>query len=265
MLVAQTSVLLFQNLTGLSLAPITTIFMCVINIAVDFGLSYIYITKILKKRLSDFLIKLSKNFFIWLSVAVILPTAVSVLTVAVSNGDFYTNAMSEDMKIDTVLYAVLMTGICAGITEELIFRGLIMNCFEKQWGKTASIIIPSFLFGLMHLANISEFNILDAIQVMLAGTLVGVMFSLIAQKENSVFPAALVHGLWNAVIIGNVFFIGDFHNENAIKGFLITDTPKLLTGGSFGIEASLISILAYSCVIIAIIVYNLRKKCANDE
>jgi membrane protease YdiL (CAAX protease family) len=260
MLISQLLVLLFESLTGLSHSPISMVLMCVLNIAADFGLVYFYITKIAKKRLSDFLVKSSKHFFIWLAVAVTLPSAVSILTVVFCNGSFYSNAMPDDKQIETVLYAVLMTGICAGLTEELIFRGIIMKYFEKQWGKISSIIIPSLLFGMVHLTNISEFNILDAVQVILAGALVGVMFSLIAQKSNSIFPSALVHGLWNAVMIGDIFFIGDYHNENAIKGFLLTDTPKLLTGGSFGIEASLISILGYTIVIAGIIISESKAK-----
>lgn len=47
---------------------------------------------------------------------------------------------------------------------------------------------------------------LSGLLVALAGTLSGIMFSLIAVKSGSVWNSGIVHAIWNIIIVGGSFF-----------------------------------------------------------
>ena len=68
-------------------------------------------------------------------------------------------------------------------------------------------------------------------------------FPLIAYVSHSVWNNAIVHGIWNMAIIGGILHIGNSADSNSIFNFVLDNKMFLITGGDFGIEASVISIL----------------------
>lgn len=52
--------------------------------------------------------------------------------------------------ICNIVAGIFYIGIAAGFMEEMVFRGLILNCIKKAWNEKAAIIIPSVLFGFVH-------------------------------------------------------------------------------------------------------------------
>ena len=56
--------------------------------------------------------------------------------------------------------AFLFISICifAPIWEELFFRGILLRRFAMKWKATTSIIVSSFIFGLMHIGGSSIFH-----------------------------------------------------------------------------------------------------------
>ncbi|MEX0700552.1 MAG: type II CAAX endopeptidase family protein [Planctomycetales bacterium] len=47
-------------------------------------------------------------------------------------------------------YDLILLGLLAGFTEELLFRGVLQPWFESLWGRAAGLIAASVLFGLAH-------------------------------------------------------------------------------------------------------------------
>ena len=82
-------------------------------------------------------------------------------------------------------------------------------------------------------------------QLLVAGTIVGILFSLIACESGSIWNSALVHGVWNAALLGGILHIGSAANSASINNFFQTEAPFLLSGGDFGIEASVLAIAPY--------------------
>ena len=82
-------------------------------------------------------------------------------------------------------------------------------------------------------------------QLLVAGTIVGILFSLIACESGSVWNSALVHGVWNAALLGGILHIGSAADSASMYNFVLTDAPFLLSGGDFGIEASVLAIVPY--------------------
>lgn len=145
---------------------------------------------------------------------------------------------------------IFLAGLGAGVVEELLFRGLLMNAVIKKCGKVVGILAPSVLFASLHIIGM-DFSLLSCLQVMAAGTMVGVMFSLIALEGRSVWNSALVHGVWNMIIIGGGLTIGTEVDEYAVSSYVLETRNFLLTGGEFGIESSVVAILGYIVVSLA--------------
>lgn len=198
----------------------------------------------------------------WWFIGVVLPVTVTAFYLLFMNGEIERNVRLTH-PYSTVIFAVFECGIGAGVVEEFIFRGLIMRIFEKYAGKKVAIIVPSVLFGLMHIANISSWSFRDAAMLIVAGTSVGIMFSVIAMTANSIWASAVVHGLWNIFIVGEIFQIGTAEFNASIDivwKYTISSQNILLTGGRFGIEAAMPAIIGYWIVTILVVIQGLTQK-----
>jgi hypothetical protein len=133
-----------------------------------------------------------------------------------------------------------------------------MRVLEIRWGKVIAVIVPSIVFALMHIGNAANMGAVDTILLIIAGTAVGSMFSLIAMQSGSIWASALVHGAWNMILGGKILSIAT-QPEPSIFTYQLTSNANLLTGGAFGIEAALPAIAAYGSVIL-LALYLLRKK-----
>lgn len=169
---------------------------------------------------------------------------------SVPAGSFARSPLDTGTKLAFLTRGIFLAGLGAGVVEELLFRGLLMNAVIKKCGKVVGILAPSVLFASLHIIGM-DFSLLSCLQVMAAGTMVGVMFSLIALEGRSVWNSALVHGVWNMIIIGGGLTIGTEVDEYAVSSYVLETRNFLLTGGEFGIESSVVAILGYIVVSLA--------------
>lgn len=207
---------------------------------------WLYCTKYLKEEMEAFCIPKCRIRLKWVIAAVLLPVLVSAVYLLLP-GSFAENTLDTGTKLAFLTRGIFLAGLGAGVVEELLFRGLLMNAVIKKWGKTAGILAPSVLFASLHIIDM-DFSLLSCLQVMAAGTMVGVMFSLIALEGHSVWNSAVVHGVWNMIIIGGGLTIGTEVNEFSISSYVLETRNFLLTGGEFGIESSVVAILGYIAV-----------------
>ena len=103
--------------------------------------------------------------------------------------------------------AVFFFGAGTGIVEEAVFRGVLMTAVERRWNKTAAVLGPSLAFALLHVLG-RELSFAGILQLLAAGTAVGVLFSLVAYESGTVWCGAAMHAVWNMVMIGGVLHIG---------------------------------------------------------
>ena len=128
--------------------------------------------------------------------------------------------------------------IMPGFMEELAFRGILFRWLEEFGGSWAALIITSALFGLAHIMNpgatwFSSFAI--AVE---AGVLLGGAYML---TRSLWFPMGL-HAAWNFTQ-GEIFDVpvSGLDEHGLVQAKL--SGPALLSGGQFGLEASLIALL----------------------
>lgn len=196
---------------------------------------------------------------IWIIAAVLMPIMVLIISMVIG-GHWKVNTFDTETTLATVTGAVIFYGLATGVVEEIIFRAVIMGCLEKRFNIQVAIVIPSVLFGALHIIG-NNLNFISTIQLLIAGSIVGVLFSLIAYESNSVWNNALVHGVWNMAIIGGILHIGNVADNSSIFNFVLENKMFIFTGGDFGIEASVISILVYLIFcLIAVCSFKRQKK-----
>ncbi|MGN1166673.1 MAG: lysostaphin resistance A-like protein [Lachnospiraceae bacterium] len=192
----------------------------------------------------------------WLVVAILLPAVVKGIFLLLP-GEFVSSGMSKSQMLNTLSAGIVFTGIAAGFVEEMVFRGVIMGLLKERWNTKVAIMVPSVLFALVHLIGM-KFTVLSCILVLIAGTMVGVMFSMIALESNSVWNSGIVHAVWNIVIIGGGLSIGEAANEYSIMSYVLKSDSVALTGGEFGIESSCIALIGY--ILVTILAAGMMKK-----
>lgn len=258
---------LFYFITKMEVSPLILIIRPVLEIAVLLLLVCLYISKVLKLPLRDFRICKPKSILIWLACSAVLPLAVSGFFILLTPGIFSASGLDIAKITRIILRAVFSSCLVAGITEELVFRGLIMHVLELKWGKPVAIVAPSVLFGLLHIFSMKAPTGVDVLLLLITGTGVGIMFSLIAIQSGSIWSSAIVHGIWNLIIIGGILEISIEPSSSIFTYKLISDS-KLLTGGAFGIESSLPAIIGYGIVILIAVLlrgrtFNIRGGAAS--
>lgn len=134
-----------------------------------------------------------------------------------------------------ILFAM---GIMPGFREELLFRGVLFRFIEEWGGSWAALAITSALFGAAHLMNPNATWFSSFAIAVEAGVLLGAAYML----TRNLWMAMGLHAAWNFTqgFIWDVPVSGlDTH------GLVVASLtgPTLLSGGSFGLEASVIALV----------------------
>ena len=91
--------------------------------------------------------------------------------------------------------------LCVGFLEELIFRGFLFRAIEKE-SLTRAIIISSVTFGVGHIVNLlNGQNLLDTAGQIIFAVFVGFALVVLFHKGRSLIPCAVFHGVFNALSV----------------------------------------------------------------
>ncbi|MDO9257243.1 MAG: CPBP family intramembrane metalloprotease [Bacteroidales bacterium] len=137
------------------------------------------------------------------------------------------------------LIPALALGISSAVFEEILFRGIIFRITEEKLGSVWALIISSSFFGFAHLANENS-TIFSAIAITIeAGLFLGAAY---IYSRNLWLPI-FIHFAWN-FSEGGIY--GAIISGNGLEKSFINskiDGPELITGGAFGPENSLQSVI----------------------
>lgn len=145
--------------------------------------------------------------------------------------------------------------LSSSIFEELFFRGVLFRIIEEWLGSWIALAVSSLVFGLMHLANP-------------AGTLQGAIF--ITVEAGILLAAAymVTRRLWMSI---GFHFAWNYTQEGIFSGIVsggesdpglfksVIEGPDLLTGGSFGLESSLIAFLLCTTTGVVLLIMAVRQ------
>ena len=103
-----------------------------------------------------------------------------------------------DYKLNEILFYMLSM-ICVGFLEEIIFRGFLFKMISKDDLKLA-VIITSFTFGVGHIINLFNGASLIPTLVQICYALAtGYMFAIILVKGKSLWPCVITHSIVNSL------------------------------------------------------------------
>ncbi|HEL1603357.1 TPA: CPBP family intramembrane metalloprotease [Streptococcus suis] len=183
-----------------------------------------------------------KNFLLgWGIGAAMLTTCVLLMwgfgAIQVTSFQFSANIVGE------FLILVLAWSI-QGTTEELLTRGWMFSSLAAKHNIPVGILVSSLFFTFLHLGNdgISLIPLLDL-------TLFAILACLVMLKTGNLWVIGGLHAAWNC-FQGNVFAF-PVSGTQAGQAFIAVETsgPDWLSGGAFGVEGSVISLLIQAGII----------------
>lgn len=153
------------------------------------------------------------------------------------------------LGLGSVSAAIGQVGVmaAAAATEELAFRGVLFRLVEERAGTWIALVGTGLLFGAMHLIN-PEATLWGAVAIAVeAGGMLGAAY---VATRKLWLPIGL-HFAWNFAESG--IFGTVVSGSSASTGLLhgATSGPTLLTGGGFGPEAGLPSVVA--CLLVTVV------------
>ena len=261
--VSQILAIMLASATLLIGAP--TLFYYIIAGAAYFSLFLVLLKIVLEKMmhlsLFDYGIVPFSVKPLWLLIGVLLPLSVICIYAIFVPGEMVFAGMSGLKTIETLIGGVFFTGVATGFVEEMAFRGVLLHSLKKAWNTKTAVIVSSILFGIVHILG-GGLSPVSCLMTVLSVATIGIAFSLITIETGTVWSSGIVHAVWN-FIFGSVLSISTKTNDSAITTYVLATKSMALTGGDFGIESSVISLMWY--VIILIIALYLIKKRETKE
>lgn len=157
-------------------------------------------------------------------------------------------------------WAILLPGMAAplatGVFEELLFRGGVFRLAEKWFGTWIALVVSSLVFGFVHLENdAATMQGILSISVW-AGILLAATYILTGR----LWLGIGLHAAWNYTQ-GTVYSGIVSGNATPASGLVKSSMqgPTWLTGGAFGVEASLVALVLCSGVGVAMLVLAARR------
>ena len=127
------------------------------------------------------------------------------------------------------------------IAEELLFRGFIFQRLIESFGNWPAQLLMGALFLLTHLGNpgmSGAIKIFASINFFIASILFGIAYI----KTRSLAMPFGIHFMAN-VMQGNILGFGvSGERENSLFIPILDNAPTWITGGTFGLEASIIGL-----------------------
>ncbi|HEY1629671.1 MAG TPA: type II CAAX endopeptidase family protein [Rhizomicrobium sp.] len=148
----------------------------------------------------------------------------------------------------------LAVGISSGVCEELIMRGGVFRIVESGLGTFVALIVSALIFGFLHMTNPGATLLSSCAIALEAGILLAAAYAV----TRSLWLAIGLHFAWNFTE-GGIF--GAAVSGGQMKGLLNIPLSgsALMTGGSFGPEASLPAIIVCTAAGLILLIIAIRK------
>ncbi|MDO4191092.1 MAG: CPBP family intramembrane metalloprotease [Bacteroidales bacterium] len=109
------------------------------------------------------------------------------------------DAMMTTSSIGGLIINLLVIALGAAVSEECIFRGVLLHLFRNKWGVHVSVWLSAIIFSLIH------FQIYGFIPRML----VGALFGYFAVWSGSLLLPIVAHFTNNACVVLASYFLGE--------------------------------------------------------
>ncbi|GAB2667447.1 lysostaphin resistance A-like protein [Arenimonas aestuarii] len=152
--------------------------------------------------------------------------------------------------------------LVAAMLEELVYRGVLFQTLETAWGTLPALCLQAVVFGMVHLENVfaMDGNAWDMVATVVSVTLLGAMWALLFVLFRNLWICGLNHFAWNFTILCSgvpLSGIDDWRDSAPVR----TEYrgPDWLTGGLFGPENSLLTLVVVALVV-GVLLHFARKR-----
>ncbi|MEJ1972552.1 MAG: type II CAAX endopeptidase family protein [Lacunisphaera sp.] len=158
-----------------------------------------------------------------------------------------------------LLGVATVIGIAATL-EELTYRCLLFRILERTWGTKWALAVQAVIFALQHLANVEKGGIGDAVTMLVAVTLLGLLWGAVFTLARNLWVVAAHHAAWNfAILLSGLPLSGieDWRTLAPLESRFAG--PDWLTGGMFGPESSWL-VIASTTVAVVLLLRAARRR-----
>ena len=150
-----------------------------------------------------------------------------------------------------IILLFLVGFVLQGFYEELVFRGFLMISIIRKNTILVAVVANSLLFGLTHGLN-NGFQVLALFNLILFG----IFESIYLLKTGNIWGVSAIHSMWN-FIQGDIygFNVSGMAQSQSIFIFKISNC-EIFSGGTFGLEGSLLTTIVLLSAINMVILYN---------
>lgn len=113
-----------------------------------------------------------------------------------------------------LLASCIISMLCVGYVEELLFRGFLFKALLKECGFVPAVIVSSVSFGLAHIVNLftGQATFLTIVQIVYAFAW-GFIFTMVFYRSRSLLPCIISHALYDVS--------GYFNNAGQVLSWIV--------------------------------------------
>lgn len=198
----------------------------------------IWISKILKSKLSDYRITKPYLQISWFVLGAVGISLMYILFMTFTQGLW---ALNDSDDIWNMIIVILITSLTTAISEELFFRGFLMGYIENKANIYWGVIISSIIFSVVHLMN-GTYNFRDLILIVMSLFIAGVCYGLLTIYYKTIWAAVVIHFLFDTT---QLFNITTKQKNQSIMEYVYESSNTLITGGQYGSTVSIITMFSF--------------------
>lgn len=143
--------------------------------------------------------------------------------------------------------------VFVALIEEILFRGVLFRIPERSLGSWGALALSSLVFALAHLPN-QGVTVLAVANTAVAG----LMFAAAYLATRRLWLAIGAHFAWNFVSDGVFSLPTSGHPARGLLQGQLTG-PEWLTGGAYGLEASVLTLVMWSLAAALLLRHAVRR------
>lgn len=245
--------------SGTTLPEITMFtFLAIFIVIAMFSLinKYIYQSELLYLNDAQFKLSVTK-IYVWIGVSILF-TLLSIICGYLLNSG---SIRIANVSLVYSIYFAFITALLPGMVEEICYRWFLYGMLKKDTNKFIAATITGLIFALMHFNQANTFS--SKVLLLCSGVLVTYLFCAIYERTKSIWPGAILHVIWDMFYTDTVMLVHHVSKlvsptDHNIAIITLVNNNTLISGGDFGLDSSLSSMILY--LLAAILIIKWKKK-----
>jgi membrane protease YdiL (CAAX protease family) len=216
-----------------------------------------------RKPISELTGKFNFDWLKQLSIGLLIGAVLMVLPALLLTIFGYIHWQTDDFSYLTIASGFQLF-LFAAIAEELLFRGFVFQRFIQAFGKCPAQFCIAGLFLLTHINNpgmTGTVKTLASLNIFIASLMFGIAY--IKTKSLAIsFGLHFMANFMQGTVLG--FGVSGGKDPGLLKPFF-DNAPLWLSGGDFGIEASILGLFTVILISVFLYLWNPKKDKIKEE